>query len=150
MSEDEISDDRRRADKRQRFIQSFMAHVPHVGALGIQYIGHGDDWAELALPPRADLAGYSDLDVVSNGAVFSLIDSAAGFAVFARSGRLGHATIDLRLDYVGAPPPGATMTARVTCYRLTRRIAFVRGVAHAGDPERVIANATGTFMLGEE
>lgn len=135
--------------KRQRFIRSFMAHVPHVGALGIDYVAHGDDWAELALPPRADLVGFPDLGIVSNGAVFSLIDTCAGFAVFARRGAIGHATIDLRLDYVGAPPPDATMTARMECYRLTRRIAFVRGIAHAGDPGRPIANATGTFMLGD-
>ena len=135
------------AEARKRFIQSFMAHVPHVGALGIAYVGHGDDWAELVLPPRADLAGFDDSGIVSNGAVFSLIDSTAGFAVFAAVGRIGHATIDLRLDYVAAPPPGATMTARMTCYRVTRRIAFVRGIAHAGDPARPVANATGTFML---
>lgn len=136
-------------DKRQRFIALFMAHVPYVAALGIEYVAHGDDWAELALPSRPDLVDFPELDIVSNGAVFSLIDSCAGFAVFARRGAIGHATIDLRLDYVGAPPPGATMTARMECYRLTRRIAFVRGIAHAGDPERPIANATGTFMLGD-
>ena len=134
---------------RRQFIQSFMAHVPHVGALGIDYVAHGDDWAELALPPRAELVGFPEFDIVSNGAVFSLIDSTAGFAVFARRGQIGHATIDLRLDYVGAPPPGATMVARMECYRLTRRIAFVRGIAHAGDPDRPVANATGTFMLGD-
>jgi len=139
--------------RRQKFITSFMKYVPHVGALGIAYVAHGDDWAELALPPRADLVGFPDLGpdlgIVSNGAVFSLIDTCAGFAVFTRRGNIGHATIDLRLDYVGAPPPGATMTARMECYRLTRRIAFVRGIAHAGDPARPVANATGTFMLGD-
>lgn len=134
-------------DRRQRFIQSFIGAVPHVGALGIAYTGHGDDWAELALPPHPDLVAFPDFGVVSNGAVFSLVDSAAGFAVFARVGHLRHATIDLRLDYVGTPPPGATITARMACYRVTRHVAFVRGIAHAGDPARPIANATGTFML---
>ena len=135
-------------DRRERFIQTFMGAVPHVAALGIAYAAHGDDWAELALPPHADLVAFPDFGVVSNGAVFSLVDSAAGFAVFSRLGQLDHATIDLRLDYVGAPPPEATIVARMTCYRVTRRIAFVRGVAHAGDPDRPIANATGTFMIG--
>ena len=135
-------------DERRHFIQSFMAAVPHVAALGIAYVAHGDDWAELTLPPHPDLVGFTDFGVVANGAVFSLVDSAAGFAVFARLGRLDHATIDLRLDYVGAPPPDATITARMTCYRVTRRIVFVRGVAHVGDPGRPIANATGTFMIG--
>lgn len=134
-------------DHQQRFIQTFMMNVPHVGALGLIYVGHGSDWAEMALPPRDELVGYPDVGIVANGAVFSLIDSCAGFAVFAKCGNARHATLDLRLDYVGAPAVGATVVARMTCYRLTRTVAFVRGIAHTGEPERPIANATGTFML---
>lgn len=130
-------------------IQRFMGGVPHVVALGIVYTGHGTDWAELALPPDPRLVGYPDNGFVSNGAIFSLIDSAAGFAVSVRRGIIGHATLDLRLDYLGPPPPGATITARMTCYRVTRKVAFVRGQAHAGDPDRPIAAATGTFMFAE-
>ncbi len=132
---------------RQRFVQRFMGTVPHVAALGIVYLGHGSDWAELALPYAPELVGYPDFGTLANGAVFSLIDSAAGFAVFAASGNLGHATLDLRLDYLGAPAVGATVVARMTCYRVTRRVAFVRGTAHAGDAERPVAAATGTFMF---
>ena len=133
--------------KRQRFIQRFMGTVPHVAALGVAYVAHGDDWAELALPYDERLVGYPDFGTIANGAVFSLVDSAAGFAVFAASGNLAHATLDLRIDYLGTPPVGSTVTARMTCYRRTRRVAFVRGTAHAGDAERPIAAATGTFMF---
>ena len=133
--------------RQQRMMQAFTRFVPHVAALGMIYVGHGSDWAELSLPPAPELVGYPDVGIVANGAVFSLIDSCAGMAVFARRGDLAHATLDLRLDYVGAPAVGATVTARMTCYRLTRTVAFVRGIAHTGDPERPIANATGTFMF---
>ena len=128
-------------------IQRFLGGVPHVAALGLRYIGHGHDWAELALPPAPRLVGYPDNAVVANGAIFSLVDSAAGFAVSVRRGIIGHATLDLRVDYLGTPAPGSTVTARMYCYRITRKVAFVRGEAHAGDPARPVAAATGTFMF---
>jgi acyl-coenzyme A thioesterase PaaI-like protein len=58
-----------------------------------------------------------------------------------------HATLDLRTDYVRSPKPQATVTARGECYRMTRQIAFVRGLAHDGDPADPIAHVTGTFMF---
>ena len=126
-----------------------MATVPHMAALGIVYRGHGAGWAELALPWNAQLIGFPDFGIVANGAVFSLVDSTAGFAVFTATGKLDHATLDLRLDYLGAPAPGTEIVARIESYRSTRRVVFVRGTAHTGDPARPIASATGTFMLAD-
>ena len=56
-------------------------------------------------------------------------------------------TIDLRLDYLRPALKGETVIARCRCYKLTRPIAFVRGIAHTGDECRPIARAVGTFML---
>jgi acyl-coenzyme A thioesterase PaaI-like protein len=56
-------------------------------------------------------------------------------------------TIDLRLDYLRPAIKGETVIARCECYKLTRSIGFVRGIAHGGDEARPIAHATGTFML---
>jgi len=39
---------------------------------------------------------------------------------------------------------------RGECYRLTRRVAFVRGMAHEGDPADPIAHVAGTFMMTDE
>jgi acyl-coenzyme A thioesterase PaaI-like protein len=36
---------------------------------------------------------------------------------------------------------------RAECYKLTRRVAFVRGIAHDGDPGHPIAHVAGTFMF---
>jgi len=33
------------------------------------------------------------------------------------------------------------------CYRVTRRIAFVRGYAHDGDADDPVAHVAGTFMF---
>jgi acyl-coenzyme A thioesterase PaaI-like protein len=39
------------------------------------------------------------------------------------------------------------VTGRAECYRLTRRVAFVRGLAHDGDPNDPIAHLAATFMI---
>ena len=56
-------------------------------------------------------------------------------------------TIDLRLDYLRPAIKHETVFARCECYKLTRSIGFVRGVAHGDDEDRPIAMAAGTFML---
>ena len=132
-------------ERRARFIQHFIEGVPHHKTLGVTYRAHGDDWAELTIPHAAHL--LVDETMLASGAIFSLMDSTAGFAVFIRQGVLGHATLDLRLDYLRGAEPGIAMIARAECYRMTRQVAFVRGIAHQGDPSRPVANMAGTFML---
>ncbi len=136
------------SERQQRFIQRFMGGVPHLAALGITYQAHGPDWAELAMPFAEQQLADPDYDIIASGAIFTLLDSAAGFSVFVRRGTLEpHATLDLRIDYLRAPRPRATIIGRGECYRLTRQIAFVRGLAHDGDPADPIANTAGTFMF---
>lgn len=135
-------------ERQQRFIQRFMGGVPHLAALGIAYQAHGPDWAELAMPFAEQQLADPDYDILASGAIFTLLDSACGFSVFIRRGTLEpHATLDLRIDYLRAPRPRATIIGRGECYRLTRQIAFVRGLAHDGDPADPIANTAGTFMF---
>jgi acyl-coenzyme A thioesterase PaaI-like protein len=40
------------------------------------------------------------------------------------------------------------IVGRAICYRMTASVAFVRGFAHQGDPDRPVANMVGTFMHG--
>ncbi len=136
-------------DQRQaRFIQRFMNGVPHHAALGIGYKAHGKDWAELEMPFAPQQLADPDYGIIASGAIYTLMDSAAGFAVFITRGDMSpHATLDLRVDYLRAPAPGATIVGHGECYKLTRQIAFVRGYAHDGDPANPIANIAGTFMF---
>jgi acyl-coenzyme A thioesterase PaaI-like protein len=57
------------------------------------------------------------------------------------------ATLDLRIDYMKPATPGRDLLARAECYKVTRNVAFVRGVAYHDDPSDPIATTVATFML---
>ena len=123
--------------------------VGHGRALGLEYRASGPNWMELALPWREELVGVPESGILASGAIVSLIDTASGGSVWMRLGRFRPiVTVDLRLDYMRPALKGETVQARCECVKLTRRIAFIRGVAHGGDPERPIAHSAATFMLG--
>lgn len=129
----------------------FMATVASFGhgmVVPVGYRAHGADWVEIALDYREDLVGDVGTGVLASGPVVTLMDVACGLAIWIRQGRLvPQVTLDLRVDYPRLPVPGRTVIGRAECYRLTRRIAFVRGHAHDGDPADPIAHVAGSFML---
>jgi len=131
----------------ERFFE-LARRVGHGMALGLEYRDSGDNWMELCLPWREELVGVPETGVLASGAIVSLIDTASGGSVWMT---LGHfvpiVTLDLRLDYMRPALKGETVIARCECVKLTRQIAFIRGVAHGGDPERPIAHSAATFML---
>ena len=132
----------------KRYVDRFMSAVPHLQALGIGFRAMGADWAELEMPYAPQLVAYPETGVIASGAVFSLMDSAAGFSVIVKHGKFEpHATLDLRCDYLRPAEPGKTVIGRAECYKITRRVAFVRGIAHDGDPGHPIAHVAGTFMF---
>jgi uncharacterized protein (TIGR00369 family) len=138
-----------RAQRRQkRFLDGFLANVPHMRELGIAYHAMGDNWVELTMPFSDTQVANPDYGIIASGAIFTLMDSVCGMASMLARGRLEpNATIDLRIDYLREPRPQATVIGRGECYRMTRQIAFVRGVAHDGDPEKPIAHVAGTFVF---
>ncbi|MES2441678.1 MAG: PaaI family thioesterase [Pseudomonadota bacterium] len=119
----------------------------HGGRLGIQYVAHGVDWAEIALPYDRQLIGDPDSGVIASGPILALMDMATSIGVWLKLGAFHpHATLDLRVDYLRPATPGKTVIGRGECYRITRSIAFVRGQAHDGDPGDPLAHVAGTFM----
>ena len=131
----------------ERFFE-LARRVGHGRALGLEYCGSGPNWMELALPWREELVGVAESGILASGAIVSLIDTASGGSVWMRLGRfIPIVTLDLRLDYMRPAVKGETLQARCECVKLTRRIAFIRGVAHGGDPQRPIAHSAATFML---
>lgn len=120
----------------------------HGSRLGIGYQAHGADWCELLLPFRDDLIGDPARGVLASGPIVTLMDMATSVGVWLRRGAfLPHATLDLRLDYLRPATPGRTVVGRGECYRVARQVAFVRGIAHDGDPGDPVAHVAGTFML---
>ena len=120
----------------------------HGGALGLRYHAHGVDWAELALPYDARLIGDPERGVIASGPIVTMMDMATSLAVWMKRDRFApQATLDLRVDYLRPAVPGRTVIGRGECLRVTRSIAFVRGVAYDEGPGDPLAQVAGTFML---
>jgi uncharacterized protein (TIGR00369 family) len=124
-----------------------MTRHGHGGWLGMKYHAHGTGWLELALPWREDLVGDPASGVLASGPIISLMDNATSMSVSTLTGQFTpQVTLDLRVDYMRAAVPGQTVIGRGECYKLTRKIAFIRGIAHDGDPADPVAHVAGTFM----
>jgi uncharacterized protein (TIGR00369 family) len=122
--------------------------VGHGRAIGLGYRAHGDDWIELTLPWREELVAIPETGVLATGAIVSLLDTCSGASVWRKLGGFRPVvTMDLRIDYLRPAQRGEDVVARCECYKLTRKVAFVRGIAHGADPERPIAHSVATFMV---
>lgn len=130
-----------------RRFMNLAKRVGHGAALGIDYVAHGDDWAELVLPYSPTLVGIEQSGILASGPIVSLMDMATSVAVWVRIGRFRHqATLDMRVDYLRPAKPGLAVHGRGECYRTTRSISFVRGIAHDGDAHDPVAHVAATFM----
>lgn len=107
-----------------RFWRHFGVHG-HNGFLGLEYVTHTADHIEVKIPHREGFA---------EGAVIALLDSAATLAIWTKSGRFRpHATVDLRIDHLAAPPSNTEIIARAECYSLEDKVAYVRATARTGE-----------------
>lgn len=131
-----------------KLFTSYASQVGHGGALGIVYVDHGPDWVELGLEYDEKLVGVPETGILASGPIISLMDMATSMAIWVKLDRFRHqATLDLRIDYLRPAVPGRKIVGRGECYRLTRSVGFVRGLAHDGDRSDPVAHVTGTFMF---
>ena len=127
---------------------NFLEDIPHMLALGIELVEHSPNGVLARLPYREDLVADPTDGLFSGGAISALLDNACGHAVNARTERkFPIATLDLRIDYMKPAKVGKDVMAFAECYKMTRRIAFVRGIAYHKSRNEPIANATATFMF---
>lgn len=126
--------------------KSFFKHG-HPGWLGMRFFDYGEDWVELELPWRADLQGEEDQQVIASGPIISLLDMASGMSIW-NAGKVFQpvATLDLRVDYQRPAKARSAIIGRSQCYKMTKSAAFVRGMAHDGDPKNPVATMAGVFM----
>lgn len=128
--------------------RQFIEAIPHSKALGMRLTDMQDGMAEIEMPYDEKLVGDPETGVLHGGAVSALMDTCCGAAVMSHPGSpAGTATIDLRIDYMRAATPGQAITARATCYHVTRTVAFVRATATDADTDNPVAAATGAFTV---
>jgi uncharacterized protein (TIGR00369 family) len=122
--------------------------TPHAKKLGMKFVAIDKGLATLSLPYNAALIGHPRSRVIAGGAVTTLLDQACGLAAISGfDGFAQLATLSLRIDYQRAASPGETVIAEAVCYKTTRHVAFIRAIAHDGDPDDPVATAQAAFML---
>ena len=125
-----------------------LSGLGHNRLLGLTYVAHGAEGFDLRLPYAEALVGDPETGILASGPIVALMDMASSMAIWTRYGDFTPlATLDLRVDYLRPARAGCDVIGRAICYRLTRRIAFVRGHAHDGDPDDPVAHVAGTFMF---
>lgn len=125
-----------------------IAHTPFAAEVGMTVKSVEAGKGTLKLAWRPDLVGNPETGVLHGGVITALMDNACGVAVMAALPRLiSIATLDLRIDYLKPAVAGRDVRAFCHCYKLTRSVAFVRGVAYHDDIDDPIAHCAASFML---
>lgn len=100
------------------------------------------------LPYSETLVGNPETGEIHEFAITTLIDSVCGSTV--KTG-LDHynrtATLDLRIDFLRASSPGATIRCEGECLRADDNVGLVRAVVHEGDKSNPLAVASGSFAI---
>lgn len=131
----------------ERFFRR-MGAVGHGAALAMEWRGQGPDWVELTLPWRQELVGDVAGGLLASGPIFAMMDNATSLATWRKIDAFRpQATLDFRIDYIRPAQSGLAVHGRGECYRVTRSIAFVRGIAYVEDIADPVAHVAGTFMF---
>ena len=124
---------------------------PYSRALGAELAEVQKGRALMRLPYQQIFVGDPETGVIAGGVVTALLDTTCGYAVWASLEQFTSiATLDLRIDYMRPARPQEALMASAEVYRLTRSIAFVRGLAYEDDPADPVAAAQGAFILDSD
>lgn len=132
---------------------AMAARNGHNRTIGSRYHAHGHDpdgkgWCEMALDYKEALVSDPATGILASGPIFTVMDMVTSISIWLTTGHFQpQATLDLRVDYLRPATPGKTVIGHGECYHLTRSVAFVRGHAHDGDPQKPIAHVAGTYFF---
>jgi uncharacterized protein (TIGR00369 family) len=129
---------------------AFRDFVPHNKAIGLELVEVSlkPAVAVLSLPFDPRLVGNPETGHFHGGVITTLLDATCGASVFLKlANPTPIATLDLRVDYLGPGTPGRGCFARAECFKVTRNVAFVRGLAYHDTPDEPFATAAATFMI---
>ncbi|HKI74212.1 MAG TPA: PaaI family thioesterase [Pseudomonadales bacterium] len=124
---------------------------PHGQAIGMELVGYEGHKVTVKVPYGEHLVGDPDTGVIHGGVITATLDNASGWAIRARTDKpegVSMATLDIRIDYMRPAEPYQDLLVESECFKFTRNVAFVRALAHQGDPEDPIATSIAAFMLG--
>lgn len=134
-------------EKLWEFAPIMVEGTPHARLLGMKFVAVDKGKSTLRLPYSQKFIGNPKTRVLHGGAITTVLDQALGLAAISGYDTLTSvATLNLSIDYMRAAEPGKGIIATANCYKVTRHIAFVRGIAHDGDEDNPVAMAQATFM----
>lgn len=131
-----------------RMVSKFMKSIKHGLVLGLELVDAGKEGVTIRLPYKNELVGNPYTGVIHGGAITALLDQACGMAVAAAIAPEMDITptIDLRIDYMRPAEPHRDILAYTHVYRLTKSVAFARGVAYQDSIDKPIAHCVATFI----
>ena len=132
----------------QNALGFLLAGIPHATALKLHVVSLEPGKAICRVPFAEQLIGNPDTRVIHGGVITALLDNACGIAVGSRTSLRGQiATLDLRIDYMKSATPDEDILAFAECFKVTRNIAFARGIAYQTDRDDPVATCAAAFML---
>ncbi len=128
--------------------EMILTQIPHAQAIGMSVVHVERAKATIKLPYDTKLIGNPETGVIHGGVVTTLLDNGSGLATALAMDEIrGMATLDLRIDYMMAATPDRDVFAFAHCFRMTKKVAFVRGIAYHDTPDDPIATSSAAFML---
>ena len=124
-------------------VQQLIARAPFHQWLGLKVLALHDDGIEVKATWREEWVVNTEIRYTHGGILAALIDLAADWALVKHTGR-GVPTIDMRVDYHAAAPPG-DLIARGRVVKSGRQ--FSTAEAQIFDAEgKLLASGRGTYF----
>jgi uncharacterized protein (TIGR00369 family) len=129
-------------------IAARMTSTAYIAGLKGEILEVGNGRVRMRLPYGDHLIGDLETGMVHGGVITGCLDDCGGIAVAsALREPMPIATLDLRIDYLKPAMPREDLQFESECLKVTRAIAFVRGLAYQAERDKPVAICTGTFML---